>query len=467
MRREGTLEKNIAFMTIGNFSSKVLSFLLIPLYSSVLTTAEYGTADLITTMITLLAPMLTLQINESVLRFCLDKNANYKAIISNGTMLLLFGTVVLSLLTPVFRLIDAIRPYYVLFLLQYVTSTFYTLFSQYAKGVDKVRDYSIAGLINTIIVIASNLVMLLWLRLGIRGYILSFVIGHTISTIYLVASTSAWHFVRFSSLNKTAFKEMLKYSMPMIPNSISWWITNSSDKYMITYILGVAANGLYSMAYKIPSLLSTVNGIFMSAWNISSVEEFGSDESKEFFQRTYYKLSCFDALIVSALVCSAELLARFLYANDFYVAWKFSVVLLMGFMFSSLSSFLGSIYTASKKTSPLFYTSIIGAALNIALNAILIPALGIMGAAIATTCSYILVWCIRLVHTKRILAFKTCKWRNLIAGLLIGIQILVMCLDVPGHFLISAGCFFVVCIVSKDFIFNTCKSFAGRVFVRK
>lgn len=457
MSRERTLGKNIAFMTIGNFASKFLSFLLIPLYSSVLTTGEYGTADIISTTITLLSPVLTLQINEAVIRFCLDKSVNRDAVISNGTIIVFIGTVALSLMTPIFQRIETIRPYYVLFLLQYATSAFYTLFSQYTKGIDKVRVFSTAGLINTVFVILSNLVLLLLLRLGIKGYILSFVIGHVIATIYLVVSTKVWQHIHFSSVSKSTLRNMLKYSLPMIPNSISWWITNSSDKYMITFIVGVAANGLYSMAYKIPSLLSTVSGIFMSAWNISAVEDFGTNESRHFYERVYSMLSCLDALLVSALVCVAEFLAHFLYANDFFIAWKYSIVLLMGFMFSSLSSFLGSIYTASKRTVPLFYTSIMGAGLNILLNALLIPKRGVLGAAIATTASYIFVWAIRLVHTKKILVFKACRWHNLFSGLMIIIQIFAMYSDIPGNFYISIGCFFSVCIASRKFIWGTMK----------
>lgn len=464
MRKEKKLGKNIAFMTIGSFASKFLSFLLIPLYSAVLTTAEYGTADIITTTITLLTPVLTLQINEAVIRFCLDKEVDRKTVVSNGTVLLLLGAGLLLLLTPIINMFEVIRPYYLLFWLHYVTSAFYTLFSQYTKGIDKVRDFSIAGLINTMVVITCNLIFLLWLHLGIKGYILSFTIGHFVSTMYLIFTTKVWREIHFSALNTTTFKEMLKYSMPMIPNSISWWITNSSDKYMLTFILGIAANGLYSMAYKIPSLLSTINGVFMSAWNISSVEDFGSNESKKFYERVYYLLSCFDALVVSALVCVAELLAKFIYANDFYVAWKYSIVLLLGFMFSALSSFLGSVYTASKKTAPLFYTAIIGAALNIVLNAFLIPLYGILGAALATTGSYIIVWLIRLCHTQKILAFKKCKFQNLLTGLLISAQIFVMYLDVPGSFYISLGLFLVICILSKNFISDVIKLIFRRRF---
>ncbi len=458
MSKEQTLRKNVTFMAIGNFASKILTFLLIPLYSSVLTTAEYGTADIISTTITLLTPILTLQINEAVIRFCLDPDADRDAVISNGTFLLLGGTLLLALLSPIFFLIDAIQPYYTLFFLQYATSAFYALFSQYAKGIDQVRDYAIAGFLSTIIVVGANLTFLLWLRLGVKGYILSFVLGHTVSTLYLVVRTKAWQHIRPRAVNRSVLKPMLSYSAPMIPNSISWWITNSSDKYMITFIVGVAANGVYSMAYKIPSLLSTVNSIFMSAWHISAVEEFGSEESKTFFEKTYYKMSGLTALLVSGLICMARVVARFLYANDFYVAWKYSIVLLIGFMFSSLSSFLGSVYTASKKTTPLLYTSLVGSGFNILFNALLIPLIGILGAALATTASYLLVWAIRLFHAKKILRFRTCGWKNVVIGIVMTIQFVGMYWEIPGNFFISLGGFVFAALLFRDFIFELLKT---------
>ena len=167
MNRNKKLGLNVIFMTLGNMASKMLSFLLIPLYTSVLSTTEYGVADIMTTTITLLAPIFTIQINEAVMRFCLDKESDKKKILSVGITTVGVGFVVLVLCSPIVFLFENIRLYYGLFLLYYLSSTLYTLLSQYTKGIEKVKAYAIGGVINTIIVITSNILFLLVFKIGI------------------------------------------------------------------------------------------------------------------------------------------------------------------------------------------------------------------------------------------------------------------------------------------------------------
>ena len=459
MNKKKKLGSNVLFMTAGNFASKMLSFLLIPMYTAVLSTAEYGIADIMTTTITLLAPIFTLQINEAILRFCLDKNSNKEKILTIGIFIISIGFFIMILMSPIVFIFPNLKKYYLLFLIYYISSTLYTILSQFTKGIEMVKEYAIGGVLDTAIVIACNIFSLVYLKLGVFGYITSFIIGNFIVSVYLIIITKAYKKFKLSSLDIRLMKTMINYSAPMIPNSISWWITNSSDKYMVTFFVGTSANGLYSIAYKIPSLLSTINGIFMSAWNISAVEGFGSRESKKFFSETYLMLSTLDAIIVSGLVLFAKPIARILYSNDFFVAWKYAIVLILGYMFSSLSSFLGSVYTTSKRTTALFYTSVIGAFINIVLNIIMIPLLGVLGAAIATTFSYITVWLIRVFHTKKIYDFDKCIFKNCICGGIIMIQIIAVYMQSIVTLIISIVCFLLIVVINWKFIIETLKLF--------
>lgn len=452
MSRSRKLGANVIYMTVGNMASKFLSFLLIPLYTAVLTTSEYGIADIMTTTITLLAPVFTLQINEAVMRFCLDKDSDKKKILNVGVLIVAVGFVILLSIMPVVSILISADYFIVLFLLYYLTSTIYTLFSQYAKGIEKVKQYAFGGVLNTAITIVCNIIFLVFLKKGVVGYIASFILGNGLVSIYLIFVTKSYKDINYKYFDLKTAKLMVKYSAPMIPNSISWWITNSSDKYMITYILDTAANGIYSIAYKIPSLLSTVNSIFMSAWNISAVDDFGSKESKIFFGNVYNMISSMDTLIVTLLVFFAKPIASILYSKDFYVAWKIAIVLTLGFLFSSLSSFLGSIYTASKKTSALFYTSLFGAIVNIVLNTFLIPEIGTLGAAIATTCSYILVWLIRLIHTKKIFDFDKCILKNIFSEVILVLQIFITYKEEDYSWFCSGVCTIILLIINIKFL---------------
>ena len=92
-----------------------------------------------------------------------------------------------------------------------------------------------------------------------------------------------------AGFDKNLAKEMLRYAIPMMPNSLSWWISNSSDKYIVTWFCGTAVTGIYSVAYKMPSMISVVVQIFYNAWSISAVDGFGSEETLKFYNSIYKK----------------------------------------------------------------------------------------------------------------------------------------------------------------------------------
>ncbi len=456
MGRYKKLGKNVAWMTIGNFASKLLSFFLIPLYTSILSTEEYGISDLIGTTVTLLAPVLTLEINEAVMRFSLDNDIDEKQTISCGLFAIICGFVILILISPVLCIIKPIKEFYCLFLLYYLGTTINTLFAQYAKGIDLVHHYAISGIIHTATVIACNLIFLLIFRIGISGYILSLIVGSFISIIYLFISGKYYNrILLFSKIDWPTFKSMLKYSVPMIPNALSWWVSNSSDKYMLNYMSSTAEVGIYGISYKIPSLLSTINTIFMSAWQISAVEDFGSKQSSAFFSDVYKKLSALDALVVSSLVVLSRYIAKFLYAKDFYIAWKYAALLCFAFYFSSLSSFLGSIYTSSKKTKALFYTSVIGAITNIVFNVAMIPIWGAYGAAIATLISYVVVYIVRYFHVNKIFRFEKHGMINIVTSAVIITQIICVYQSSLLYDILSIILFLMLCVYFRDFIIET------------
>lgn len=205
------------------------------------------------------------------------------------------------------------------------------------------------------------------------------------------------------SVDKTLIKKMIFYSIPLIPNAMCWWINCSSDKYFVNIFCGAAAVGIYAVAYKVPSLLSTVMSIFFGAWQISAVEDFGSETSRSFFSDIYRKTLLMNVFASSVLIGVSKYLGKILFADDFFVAWKYTILLVIAYFFSTMASFLGSIYTCGKQTKMLFVTSVISAGVNFVLNLILIPFVGLFGAALATIICYMVVFFIRYFDSKKIL----------------------------------------------------------------
>lgn len=390
------LGKDFLLLTIGNFSSKILVFLLVPLYTSILSTNDYGTVDLITTTVSLIMPVLTLTISESVMRFALDKNSDEKGIFTIGIMIVFLSILILLLFSPLIYFINALKDYYWLILMYYISYSLNVLVGQFIKGINKVKSYTISGVISTLVTIVLNIILLIYFQLGIVGYLLSMIMGAFASVLYLFYREKLFSFLKnICDLDKDLLVKMVKYSLPLIFNNIAWWVINSSDRYMLLFYENASIVGLYSVAYKIPTILTTFSSLFSTSLRISSVENFKSRESNSFLNKTYKMYFRFVTLLTVLLIVFTKVIAKILFQNEFYSAWKISPILVIGFMFYTLSEFLGVIYIADKKTSSIFITCIMGAVVNVIFNMLLIPYLSGIGAAIGTLFGYFVIWITR------------------------------------------------------------------------
>lgn len=444
------LIKNFSMAFIGNFVSKILSFIMVPFYTSILTTSDYGTADLISNIVFLVLPVFTLLMEEAVMRFALDEATNSKEVFSIALKVSTAGFVFALVISPIILLFKNIRPYYWAIILYYIVSWLFNILSNYAKGLDKFNITTISGIIHTFAFLALNVYFLAFLKIGIIGYLLAIIVSNFVSIIYMFFSLKVWkNQFFFKRIDKLLAKKMIKYSLPMIPNYIMWWINNASDRIIISVFCGTAINGVYSVAYKIPSLLSSVTSIFESAWRVSSVDDFGSEESIKFYNNIYAFYN--GALLIGAsfFVLITKLIAKILFAKEFFEAWKITPILILAYVFSALAQYLNSIFSASKQTKKIVNSSFAGAVVNILLNLLLIPHFAGIGAAIATLTGYIIIWVINMKNTRSILKMNLNLPIILISTLFIIIQIVLIELDSLKYYIFALLCLIVVIVLNR------------------
>lgn len=422
------LFKNIGLMTVGNFASKIMNFILIPIYTAKLSTEEYGSADLIFTTLSLLIPILSLEINEAVLRFSLaEENENKQSIFTIGSLFSVLSFLVFLVLFPIGMIFEPFRRYAIYIILLYVSNLAYICLSQFAKGNKYVKEYSICGFINTVLVAGFNILFLVKFNLKVEGYLLAYVMGYAGAVLYLIICLrKVIRWVPRRDIERENIIEMLKYSIPLIPNAVCWWINNAANKYVLAIFCSTAAAGVFSIAYKIPSLLSVVSTIFFSAWQISAVEDFGKKECQIFYNKVFRVFFVLNGAICIILIASSKLMAHFLYANDFFIAWKYSVILICAYFLNALATFLGTIYTTSKKTKMLLLSSLLAAITNIAFNLLLIPRFDAYGAAVATLISYLVVLIVRIYDTKKIMPMSFHKKECAFFIVLMAVTVVVM-----------------------------------------
>lgn len=428
--------KNMSILTISNFVSKILVFLMLPLYTNVLTTQEYGTIDIISTTINLSIPIFTLSISEAILRYTMEKNVIKEEVLKESLKVIVKGFLILLILSPITIFFKLPLIYVVIFLIYYLTTAIINALSYYTKGTNNLKLLGISNIIRALLLVSLNCLMLLVLKLNIIGYYISLIVSDIIFIIILLIPVLKSKQKRIKQNHQLA-KEMKSYSKPFIINSISWWINNASDKYLVLLFCGINITGIYSIAYKIPSMLEVVQNIFSQAWQISAIKEYKSKEAEAFFSTMYKYYNFILIMTVLIILLFLKSISKILFAKEFYVAWKFVPFLLLAILFGALSGFLGSLYSANKDSKMYAKSTLIGAISNIILNLILIPIFNAYGAAIATFISYLVVWIIRVKNVKKYLELKIEHKKNTIIYLLL----IIMCF---ANQLISSNIIYVI-----------------------
>lgn len=422
------LFKNIGLLAIGQFGTKLLAFFLVPLYTSVLTAEEYGTYDLFNSTVNLLIPILTLNLADSVLRFSLDKNKDKKDILSISIKYafigggLFFAFAIMNHILSIFQTIDL---YWYFLPIVFITTVLNTNLTYFARGLDKVKATAISGILCSAVMIILNIYFLLYLKIGLMGYFLANIIGISVQLFYLFVDCKCWKYIGLK-VNHKLEKEMKNFCLPLIANNLAWWVNNSSDRYIVTFFCGVAANGIYSVGYKIPTILNIFQSIFNQAWTLSAVKDFDPEDEDGFFTKMYNIYNAGMVIICSVLIISARIIAKFLYAKDFFLAWKYVPFLLIAIVFGSLSGYLGGVFSAVKDSKIFAQSTVVGAIVNTLLNIILILYFGPIGVAVATMVSFWLVWVIRLKHTKKYIKINMNLKRDYCAYFLLIIQSILL-----------------------------------------
>lgn len=399
MNKYSKLAKNTTIFFVANFGSKILTFLLVRFYTELLSTEEYGVIDLLNTTAGLAYPIVTLCITEAVLRFSIDDKDNRGKILTNGLLVTMLGNMAFVLSTPVFLGIDSFAENISWLYLLTLSNSLYAIITHFSRGIGKTKLFAISGLMHTVLQIGLNIIFLLGFSWGMTGYFISSVLANVVTCIFVFVSGKL-HVYVLKNIDKKYLKLMLVYAIPLIPNSVFWWIMQSADRYMIIYMLSAADNGLYAVANKIPTLITTISGIFFQAWQLSSVEESTSTDKSHFHTTVFDALSMVLILSTSFIMVILQPLYKILTEETYYDGWTCTPFLLCAMVYSCYSSFLGTNYVAMKKTKGVFLTTVVGAIANVVLNFIFIPVLGIDGAALATLISFFVTWVIRIVGTR-------------------------------------------------------------------
>lgn len=400
------LASNTIIFAIGTFSSKALSFLLMPFVTRMMGTGDYGAADLVQQTVNVLIPIVTLQVNSAALRFSLDKAKDKADVFTVGVRTTFIGFLTFLLFAyplSFIKINDFKLGEYMLLIIAFVLiSGFRQLCQQFVRGSGYVKLFAIDGIIATATTLLFTMLFLGVFKWGVTGYIAAIIASDACSIIFFIITAKLHRYIKPRLLEKGIAGQMLKYCVPLIPTVILWWIINVSDRYMVTYFVGQSANGLYTAASKIPNFVILFSQIFIDAWQLSAVDgQENKRERRRFFSKVFRVYSGGVFAVASALILACQLITKILVAPSYYESWQYVPILIIATTYSCIVNFLASVYMAEKKSLMALLTASSGAVTNIALNFLFIPKIGTNGAAIATVCAFLVVFITRGANTRK------------------------------------------------------------------
>lgn len=427
MLKEKELVKNIIILSFGTIIPKIFNLITLPLITGILTKAEYGIYDLILTLTTFILPVGTLQIQAAVFRFLINEKSKKKKIkiVTNALFFITISSIVVLFIVFICmkKLIFSLK---ILVIVYYFLDIYLNILKQIVRGNSENKIYSKSIIIYSVVQLLFFLILVFVFKYGLVGLILSLIVGEVFSIVYIILRMNIFNYFKIKYINKLEIKELLEYSWPLIPNSISSWIVSLSDRIIITFFLGIEKTAIYAVANKLPNLFTMIQFIFNLAWQENASLNIKSEDSTEYYKKIFERYLEFLTGMMSLLIVLTPYIFKTLIKGNYLEAYNHILLLYLATVFSSLSSYLGGIYIAHKKTKEIGLTTIITALINILFNLLFINNLKIYAASLSTLISYLFLFCYRIFDIQKIQKIKF-SYRDIIKNIFFLIIILLLC----------------------------------------
>lgn len=438
MSRGKDLIKNTGILFIAKTSTQVVSFFLLPLYTTLMTTEQYGQLDIYSSLVLILLPLISLQLEQAVFRFLVGQSQEeqIKRVISSAGVTLFLSSLFVGIVYIIFAFIFKFE-YSISLFFYYGTMLCSTVMYQVCRGFGKNVVYGLATFLISFATVSLNIVFVAYFHMGVEGVLISTAIAHTLGSIYMVKSTKVFHYFEIGEASVDQIKELLVYSVPLIFNQISSWAINYSDRMIILAFLGMGVNGIYSVANKFSNILNTFFNVFNLAWTENVVKNINDPDAPQYAKKI---ITLTAQVYVSLVVGIMNLLPFFFsfFVNERYIEAYYQVpILLVAIVFSGLSASLGSIYIAFKKTKNVGMTTFMAGVVNVIVHLALINIIGLYAASFSTLVSFIALFIYRYVFIQEFFKVKLDFNKTLLTSVILVVSVVAYYIQNP-YFLIVA-----------------------------
>ena len=432
MSKASNLAKNTAILAVGKLSSQLIGFVLLPLYTYYLSPSEYGFVDLVVVYITLLVPALTLQLEMASFRYLVDarkSESERNRVISNILHMAIPLVLPWLLLFVVYGLITGFE-YTWLILFAGVAMLCSNLTQQMARGLGDNKRFAIASLLIGLTTLLGALVFIVYMGLRIDGMLLSVAVANVVAAVYLTVRMKLYKYVKLGVADKQLQREILGYSVPLVPNGIAWWVINASDRTIISIMISTAANGIYAVSTKYAAILGSLFGIFNMSWTEAASLHIDAPDRDKFFSRVANAAVRMFGALGLGLIATVPFIFPFMVSAEFKEAYFYIPVMVIGVFFNVIVGIYSGIYVAKRLTKQVMNTSLAAAGLNIVLTIGLIPFFGLYAAAGATAIAFLAMAIFRHYDVRKYVQIRYEKNVFVILAVLYGVVMYLYYMDI-------------------------------------
>ena len=408
MSREGKLAQNTLILSIGTFLPKFAALVTLPILTGYLTKEEMGTYDLVTVLVSLILPSATLQIQTAAFRFLIDvrdDELQCRKIVTNIMVFII--PVSIAALAVLYMFLPGDRTLVkTLICLYFFADIIVNAERQISRGLNHNMEYSISAIVSAVGKMLFAMIFVWQLRLGLTGAVTALMSASILSAIVLSAAIRINELIDLSLVDKAVMRELIQYSWPMVPNSMSMWVMRVSDRFVVTLFMGVSANAVYSVANKIPSLLTLAQNTFTMAWQENASIVSKDDDAEAYYTQMFKTMFNIMAGFLGLLICATPLLFAILIRGDYGEAYFQMPILFLGMFFFSMCTFLGGIYVAYKDTKSVGITTVCAAISNLVIDLATIKWIGLYAASGSTLISYLFLMLFRMFDVRKIVRIK-------------------------------------------------------------
>ncbi len=405
MSRGKELVKNTAIVAVGKVCTKFLSFFLLPFYTAVLSTEDYGIVDLFNTYISLLLPLIVFQIEDALFRFSIDVRNDEEGKKKVVSTVLTFCTIQSVVFSVIFIVVQAfiVIPYQWYLLFNVIVSIFSGSMLQLTRGMGDNFGYAFSSFLTALSAILLNIALVLFLDMGADGLFITAFISNLIGIVYIFIKEAVYRIFSIKWFDRKLLKEMLAYSLPLVPNSLSWWVIGASDKTVVTWFLGVSQNGILSVSQKFSTAYTTFYSIFNLTWTENAAIHRDDEDRTQYYSQiieTSFRVLASACLgIIAAVALLFPILVNEKFGDSYY---QIPIYMLSSLMYSAIGIF-SVVYIAFKKTGEIAKTSLLAAIINLTVNIALIRFIGLYAASISSAVAYGVLFLFRYFDIKKMM----------------------------------------------------------------